>query len=58
MERKKHIAVVPSKPKEPDIRPSLLDSKFRYVPAAATDIRNTWAKFGWKPVERKEHYND
>jgi hypothetical protein len=54
MERKKHIAVVPSKPKEPDIRPSLLDSRFRYVPAASTDIRNTWAKFGWKPVERKE----
>jgi hypothetical protein len=29
---------------------SLLDASFRYVPAAATDIKETWRKFGWKPT--------
>jgi hypothetical protein len=27
----------------------ILDPKFKYVPAAATDIQATWRKFGWKP---------
>jgi hypothetical protein len=29
---------------------SLLDARFKYVPAAATDIKETWRKFGWKPT--------
>ena len=29
---------------------SLLDASFKYVPAAATDIKETWRKFGWKPT--------
>ncbi len=27
----------------------ILDPKFKYVPAAATDIQATWRKFGWRP---------
>jgi hypothetical protein len=35
----------------------LLNPEFKYVPAAATDITQTWRKFGWQPIERKEkHY--
>ncbi len=29
---------------------SLLNASFKYVPAAATDIKETWRKFGWKPT--------
>ena len=36
---------------------NLLNPEFKYVPAAATDITQTWKKHGWKPVEKKEkHY--
>jgi hypothetical protein len=28
----------------------LLDPKFKYTPAAATDITQTWRKYGWKPI--------
>jgi hypothetical protein len=28
---------------------SILDPKFRYIPAAATDVQQTWRKFGWSP---------
>ena len=28
----------------------ILDPKFKYVPAAATDIQATWRRFGWRPL--------
>lgn len=28
----------------------ILDPKFKYVSAAATDIQATWRKFGWRPL--------
>jgi hypothetical protein len=43
--------------KEPPLAVRLLNPDFKYVPAAATDVTQTWRKFGWKPIERKEkHY--
>jgi len=29
--------------------PNILDKSFKYVPAAATDIRKTLERFGFKP---------
>ena len=28
----------------------ILDPNFKYTPAAATNIQDTWRKFGWRPV--------
>lgn len=25
------------------------DPRFKYTPSDATDVRKTWARFGWKP---------
>jgi len=33
---------------------SILDPAFKYTPSAGTDVRATWARFGWKPTERKK----
>lgn len=32
----------------------LLDPRFRYVPAAATDVTSTWRRFGFKPTTETE----
>jgi hypothetical protein len=42
-----------SKAKPPE-RFGLLDPKWEYVPSAATDVRNTWRKFGWTPTEHNK----
>ena len=34
----------------------ILNKDFKYVPAAATDVTQTWRKFGWTPIERKEKF--
>ncbi len=31
------------------MKPSILDPKFKYIPAAATSIQDTWRKYGWRP---------
>jgi hypothetical protein len=34
---------------------SILDPAFKYTPSAATDVRATWARFGWKPFVRNKN---
>jgi hypothetical protein len=29
---------------------SILDESFRYVPAAATSVVETWRRYGWRPT--------
>ena len=30
-----------------------LDPDWKYIPAAATDVRKTWLRFGWKPINEQ-----
>lgn len=32
----------------------LLDPRFRYVPAAKTDVLSTWRRFGYRPTSDAE----
>ena len=43
---------------EKKVKPSsILNPDYKYVPAAATDITQTWRRFGWKPIEdKRKHY--
>jgi hypothetical protein len=33
---------------------NLLDPRFKYIPAAATDVAGTWRRFGFRPVTDEE----
>jgi hypothetical protein len=33
---------------------SILDESFRYVPAVATSVAETWRRFGWRPTNDEE----
>jgi hypothetical protein len=33
---------------------SILDRSFRYVPAMATSVSDTWSRFGWRPTTDDE----
>jgi hypothetical protein len=35
---------------------SILDPTFRYIPAIATSVAETWARFGWLPPRRAPAY--
>jgi hypothetical protein len=50
----KLIDAVPTKgnPKKEDAPTSILDPRFKYTPSSKTNIRQTWKKYGWKPVEK------
>jgi hypothetical protein len=40
-----------------EVRPSLLDKNFKYFCAADTDVRRTWERFGWTPMEKRNESN-
>jgi hypothetical protein len=42
----------PSKAEKPDRPTSILDPRFKYTQSSKTNIRNTWKRHGWKPVEK------
>ena len=33
---------------------SILDRTFRYVPAVATSVAETWRRFGWRPMTAEQ----
>jgi hypothetical protein len=33
---------------------SILDDSFRYVPAIATSVAETWRRYGWRPTTEEE----
>lgn len=43
-------------PQDDETKPTarLLDFRFNYIPAAATDIAATWARFGFDPHVNKQ----
>jgi len=41
-----------AEPVRPRQRAQLLDPKWGYTPSDQTDVRATWARFGWKPTQR------
>jgi hypothetical protein len=54
----KRLKAVPIEHREQTlVRPTnILDPSFHYVPAAATDVTQTWRRFGWRPIEKKEKF--
>ena len=32
---------------------SILSTSFRYVPAMATSVSDTWSRFGWRPMSQE-----
>jgi len=32
---------------------SILSNSFRYVPAMATSVSDTWSRFGWRPTSQE-----
>ena len=49
---KKLVSIPAQKLKEP-VRPSMLDPSFKYVSANATNVQDTWKRFGWTPPSEK-----
>lgn len=39
-------------PKKEERPISILDPRFKYTSSSKTNIRATWKKHGWKPVEK------
>jgi hypothetical protein len=47
----KHLIQALQTPKHDTSTARCLDPDWVYIPAAATDVRKTWLKFGWTPIE-------
>jgi len=44
--------LMPADALQAPIAPSLLNPQWQYTPANKTDVQRTWARFGWKPVQK------
>jgi len=36
------------------MKQGLMDPNFKYIPAASTDVQQTWRKYGWIPSAEKK----
>ena len=54
MNTNKKLVSIPAQKLQKPVRPSLSDPNFKYTPSNATNVQDTWRKFGWIPMSEKQ----